>query len=414
MAWWDDIAKAVGGSSGSGGFDWGTALNIGAQVLGPALGASIANKGANDAADAVTSANQQAIGLQRDIYLDQTARSEPWRQSGFNALNFLNQWNGLPQVQDGTRANSIGSTQLDTMGRPLAAGLGAGQPVAGHSGGGGPSGAASLAGGALGSVLTLGNPLGGMIGSAIGGLVRDGGDNWQTLNTQAPAGYDYEAYMQSPGLMEEWAKPDVQSLFNGNRDAYAYWHAQGGNLNGKQSWAPTPLTKLAGTGDQSTMPVGGTQQESTGTGTATGSGTQDLWSTIRNNPLYVAAQDGFLGVNGQGGDVSAIKGAFANGGQLLSGSTLKALQDRSVSRAGGALSEIYGNYAGMAGVGASTANSQNSNAGQFAANAGNLTAANGQAAGQAAATKNANWGAAAQNGVSGIYDYGKSQGWFGA
>jgi hypothetical protein len=140
-------------------------------------------------------------------------------------------------------------------------------------------------------------------------------------------------------------------------------------------------------------------------------GQSDLWSTIRNNPLYVAAQDGFLGVNGQGGDVSQIKGAFANNGQLLSGSTLKALQDRSVSRSYGALSDIYGNAANMAGVGSRTTSEQNQNAGQFGVNAGNLTSASGQAAGTAAGIKNANWLAAGQSALSGIYDTAKGKGW---
>jgi hypothetical protein len=386
---------------------WDAALNIGAQVLGDVVSTSLTNKGVKESADAQTSANREALGLQRDIYLDQTARSEPWRQSGYNALNFLNQWNGLPQVADGTRSTSIGSTQLDSQGRPLVAGLGAGQAVAGHSGGGGNY---SDVGGLAASAI-FANPLAGLAGGALGSLVRKGGDNWQTLQTQAPAGYDYSAYMeQNPGLAAEWAKPDVQSLFNGNRDAYADWHYKTFGPQGKnEGWVMNALPG-AGGNTQTNQPVGGAQNAGTATGAA-GAATPDLWSTIRNNPLYVAAQDGFLGVNGQGGDVSAIKGAMANGGQLLSGSTLKALQDRSVSRAGGALSEIYGNYAGMAGVGASTANSQNQNAGQFAVNAGNLTSQNGQIAGQAAAQKNGNWATAGQNAISGIYDYSKGKGW---
>lgn len=390
---------------------WDAALNVGASVLGPALGAAIANKGADDQSDAIIGANKEAIGLQRDIYMDQTARSEPWRQSGMNALNFLNQWNGLPQVSDGSRTSlGVGSGQLDSQGRPLLANLGAGQAVAGHSGGGGNAsglggsigglvGGAGLAGGA-GTVLgALGGPIGLIGGAALGALIRNGGDNWQTLATQAPGGLDYNSYMQQPDLAAEWAKPDVQSLFNGNKDAYANWHY---NKFGKgEGRTLNPMG-----GDKTTMPTGGSELAG-----QSGGGGSDIWSSIRNNPLYVAAQDGFLGVNGQGGDVSQIKGAFANGGQLLSGSTLKALQDRSVSRSYGALSDIYGNVAGMAGVGASTAANQNANAGQFGQSAANLTAAGGQAAGQAAAQKNANWSGAAQSGLSGIYDYGKKQGW---
>jgi hypothetical protein len=420
MAWWSAMASAapavaqsIAGSntsSGSlptsvttssgaapasgGGFDWGTALNIGAQVLGPTLGAAVANQGASAQADAMTGANREAIGLQRDIYQDQVARSEPWRQSGLNALNFMNQWNGMPTVSDGG-ARSMGGGGASSDGSPLLANYGAGQAVQGRTGGGGANGMASAAGTIAGTLL--GGPIGGTIGSAIGGMFRDGGDNWTTLATQAPGGFDYAAYMQQPDLAAEWAKPDVKSLFNGNQDAYANWHYNQFGKGEGRTLNPMQDTKT-------TQPVSGGGQSGTG-------GQSDLWSTIRNNPLYVAAQDGFLGVNGQGGDVSQIKGAFANNGQLLSGSTLKALQDRSVSRSYGALSDIYGNAAGMAGVGASTASNQNANAGAFGQSAANLTSQNGQIAGQAAATKNANWLAAGQGALSGVYDTAKGKGW---
>lgn len=419
MAWWSAMASAapavaqsIAGSntssgsmptsvttssgaapSSGGGFDWGTALNIGASVLGPVANAVIGNQGANAQADAMTGANREAIGLQRDIYQDQVARSEPWRQSGLNALNFMNQWNGMPTVSDGARGMGAGTA---SDGSPLLPNYGAGQAVQGHTGGGGPNPFASAAGAAIGSFLPI--PGGAQIGAALGGLVRNGGDNWTTLATQAPGGFDYASYMQQPDLAAEWAKPDVKSLFNGNQDAYANWHYNQFGKGEGRTLNPMQDTKT-------TQPVSGGGQS------GTGGAAPDLWSTIRNNPLYVAAQDGFLGVNGQGGDVSQIKGAFANNGQLLSGSTLKALQDRSVSRSYGALSDIYGNAAGMAGVGASTASSQNANAGTFGANAANLTSQNGQIAGQAAATKNANWQAAGQSALSGIYDTAKGKGW---
>jgi hypothetical protein len=383
--------------SSGGGFDWGTAINIGAQVLGPTLQAVVGNQGANRQADAITGANQAAIGLQRDIYQDQVARSEPWRQSGLNALNFMNQWNGMPTVSDGG-ARSVGGGGASSNGSPLLPNYGAGQAVQGRSGGGGPSAVAAGLGTAAGTFF--GGPIGGAIGGALGGMIRNGGDNWTTLATQAPGGFDYAAYMQQPDVAAEWSKPDIKALFGGNQDAYANWHYDKFGKGEGRTLNPLQDTKT-------TQPVSGGGQQAGG---ASG-GQSDLWSTIRNNPLYVAAQDGFLGVNGQGGDVSQIKGAFANNGQLLSGSTLKALQDRSVSRSYGALSDIYGNAAGMAGVGASTAQGQNANAGQFGQSAANLTSASGQAAGQAAATKNANWGAAGQSAISGIYDYSKGKGW---
>jgi len=405
MSWWSGVSQAAtnaasaapqaAASAAGSGFDWGNAINIGAQVLGPTLGAVIGNQGANAQADAVTGANQAAIGLQRDIYQDQVARSEPWRQSGLNALNFMNQWNGMPTVSDGGARGMGGGAGMSSNGSPLLPNYGAGQAVQGRTGGGGPNALAGAAGAIAGNFLLPG--IGGAIGGALGGMIRNGGDNWTTLATQAPGGFDYAAYMQQPDLAAEWAKPDIKALFGGNQDAYANWHYDKFGKGEGRTLNPLADTKT-------TQPVSGGGQQA-------GGASGDLWSTIRNNPLYVAAQDGFLGVNGQGGDVSQIKSAFANGGQFLSGSTLKALQDRSVSRSYGALSDIYGNAAGMAGVGASTAQGQNANAGAFGQSAANLTSANGQAAGQAAGIKNANWLAAGQSALSGIYDTAKGKGW---
>ena len=391
----------------SGGFDWGSVINAGANVLGNVLPAIIGNEGADAQADAARAGNQASIDLQRRIYEDQVSRSEPWRKSGFNALNFLNQWNGLPQVTDTGGAVSTGS--FDPNAPSAANNWGAGRPVAGHTGGGGANALTGALGAGVGNFF--GGPIGGAIGGALGGLVRNGGDNWKTLATGAPEGLAYDEYFNSqPAFATEWAKPDVQALFNGDRNAYIWWHANGGNIDGKQSWAPNADWLSRNTPAQAgTAPGAGTS----GSTTTNASATPDLWSTIQNNPLYVAAQQGFLGVNGQGGDVSKVNAAFSTGGQALSGAKLKALQDYSTSKSYNALRDIYGNYAGMAGVGASTASEQNNNAGQFGVNAGNLTAQNGQIAGAASATKNANWLKAGQGAAAGIYDYGKSQGWFG-
>lgn len=409
MAWWSGILDAVstgGASSGSpattGGFDWGDVLNIGGDVLGNVLPAIFANEGADAAADAARGGNEAALNLSRDIYQDQVARSEPWRQAGLGALNFQNQWLGLPQVVDTGGASTIGtSTNLG-----LATNWGAGQPVAGHSGGGGSNPLASAAGGIAGSFF---GPVGSAVGGALGGLVRSGGDNWKTLQTIAPEGYDYDKFWNdNPDLQVSkngWPKADVQALFNGNRNAYLDWFQ-------KQSTdRKIPLLEGYEMGPNGVPVKSQVAAGATATAGATGAATPNLWETIKNNPLYVAATEGFLGVNGLGGDKQAIEGAFATGGQLLSGAEKKALQDRSTARSSDAISRIWNQYADVSGTGSRTVTEQNSNAGAYGVNAGNLLAQNGQIAANASANKNANWQKAGQNVLGGIYDYSKNAGW---
>lgn len=401
MAWWANMDAAS--SSGtpeidsqpqSGGFDWGSVINAGANVIGNVLPAIIANEGADASADATRAGNQASIDLQRQIYQDQVSRSEPWRKSGFNALNFLNQWNGLPQVTD-SAGTVIGG--VDPNAPNASNNWGAGRPVAGHTGGGGPNALTGAIGAGIGNVF--GGPVGGAIGGALGGLIHNGGDNWQTLATGAPQGYDYNAYFASdPGLAAEWAKPDVQSLFNGNKDAYAYWHYNKfGKGEGRQL---TPS-------DGYTVGSDGTPVQSGAAGTTGASATPDLWGTIKANPLYVAATQGFLGI-----DKPQVEGAYSTAGQALSGAKEKALFDRGTARSYSALRDIYGGYSELAGVGSRTASEQNNNAGQYGVNAGNLLSQNGQVAGQASAAKNANWLKAGTSAVGGLYDYGKSAGWY--
>lgn len=384
--------------SSGGGFDWGTALNIGASVLGPVANAVMGNQGANAQADAMTGANREAIGLQRDIYQDQVARSEPWRQSGLNALNFLNQWNGMPTVSDGG-ARSMGAG-MASDGSPLLPNYGAGQAVQGRTGGGGPNQFASAAGSAAGTIAGnlllpgIGGAIGGSLGGALGGMIRNGGDNWTTLATQAPGGFDYASYMQQPDLAAEWAKPDVKSLFNGNQDAYANWHYNQFGKGEGRTLNPMQDTKT-------TQPVSGGGQSGTG-------GQPDLMATIRNNPIYKAAVEGFAG---QGGVTDQLDAAYSNAGGYYSGPAIAAKKLAETRNASSAIGNIYGNYSELAGVGSRAASEQNQNAGQFGVNAGNLTSQNGQIAGQAAATKNANWQAAGQSALSGIYDTAKGKGW---
>lgn len=380
MAWWSDLIEPA------------------AEIAGSVIAGSMANKGADDYADKITGANRDALNLERDIYRDQTSRSEPWRQAGLGALNFQNQWLGLPQVKD-TAGASIWSS---ADGTPLLPNMGAGQPVAGHSGGGGnglAKGLGSVAGGAIGSFAgPLGTVAGSAIGGAIGGMFHQSGskgDNWKTIATQAPGGMDYNAYWnENPDLATDpngWNKPDVQAEFGGNRDAYLNWHYnqfgknEGRTLKPLSSGAAPGAT--AGAGGETAAPI-------------------DLWGAIKSNPLYVAATEGFLGI-----DKPQVEGAFATGGQALSGPEKKALFDRGTARSYNAIGDIWNQYSGVSGAGQTAVGQQNQSAGQYGVNAGNLITNSGQVQADASKEKNANWAGAVTNGLGGLYKYGQNKGW---
>lgn len=387
-----------------------TVQNIGANILGNVAAASIANKGADAAADATREASAQSVALNRDIFNTNLALSKPFYQGSGNAFNLLSNIYGLPAQNFNFPTSGMSSSGVDSQGNPLLANWGAGQPVAGHTGGGGNYG---MEGGIAAGMMS-GNPLAGLVGGALGGLVRKGGDNWTTLGTQAPAGYDYEAYMKSPGLMEEWAKPDVQALFNGNRDAYAYWHANGGMLNGKQSWAPNMeyLTEVTSknpkyAGDKSTMPVGGAQQESVGGATSTASGGMgDPLQLFWNSPDGKLATNQFLTI-----DTPKIQGAFATAGKALSGAQQKALSDRGAAMAGNAFNNYRGGLERMAGFGTSASSQAQSAGNTFANSATNAIQNNGLANANASLARNNNWANAFGNAASYGYDQAKQAGW---
>lgn len=394
MSWWEDFIT-----------DYGEPI---ANAAGAAITAGIANKGASDYEDAVRGANTDALNLTRDIYRDQTARSEPWRQSGVNALNFQNLWLGMPQVKDQGGGNNLWTA---SDGSTILPNLGAGQPVPGHSGGFNGNPVASGIGGGLGAGIgsifgPVGSKIGGALGSAAGGMIRSSGpegDRWKTIATQAPQGYAYDEYFNSsPEFAREWAKPDVQALFGGNRDAYIYWHANGGQMNGQQSWAPNQDWLNRGAASI----AAGSQAPAAGQTPGQAPGTPDLWSTIKNNPLYVAATDGFLGV-----DTPQIEGAYATGGQALSGAEKKALHDRGVARSYNALGDIWNQYGTLSGTGQTAVGQQNAAGGAYAAGATPIIRDSGEVAGKAGAARNANWATAADNALGGIYSFGKSKGW---
>lgn len=363
---------------------WEPIIEVGASVLGAVMD----NNGVNAATKAATGANNEAIALNRDVFNTNLQLSKPFYQGSGNAFNLLSNISGMP-AQDFSFPSAISGGGYGSNGASAANNWGAGQPVQGHSGGGGANAFTGAAGAAIGNVF--GGPIGGAIGGALGGMFRNGGDNWQTIATGAPSGYDYDAYFATdPGLAQEWNKPDVQSLFNGNRDAYLYWHSQGGG--GK--WAPRELSKTAASGDAS--------QVAGSTSPIMGDPLKMFW----DSPDGKLATNQFLTI-----DNPAIKGAFATAGKSISGAQQIALSDRGAALSGNAFNNYRGGVERLAGFG-TTASGQAQNAGNsFANNVTPTMQTNGVIAGGAAQAKNNNWTNAFKNAATGVYDYAKGAGW---
>jgi len=360
-------------------------------------GGYLSGQGSKAAGDATANAAKDATELQKQIYYDQRGLAMPAYLTGGAAANKLAAIYGI--APQNYQAAYMGGYNPGGSGAYNPADWGAGQAVAGHSGGGGNSLIGSIAGGVL-----SGNP---MLGLA-GGLIRNGGDNWTTLGTSAPAGYDYEAYMKSPGLEAEWAKPDVQALFGGNRDAYAYWHANGGVMNGKQSWAPNMeylkevTSKNPNFAGKSNMPVGGTQQE-----TMAGGNALNPMQEFTASPYGQMAISGFRGV-----DTPEINSAFARGGKVLSGAQSIALDERGKARMGGAFNDYTNGLRAMAGMNQTASSQIGSAASQYGANAGNNMIAAGQAKGNALASAYQGIGQGIAGAAGALQSYGqKNWGW---
>lgn len=376
------FSSAAPAASSAGTGWWQPILEIGANVLGAVMD----NNGVDAAQKAATGANNESIALNRDIFNTNLQLSKPFYQGSGNAFNLLSNIYGMP-AQNFSFPSAISSGGYGG-GASAANNWGAGQPVQGHSGGGGANAFTGAAGSAIGTVF--GGPIGGAIGGAIGGMFRDGGDNWTTIATGAPQGFDYASYMQAPDVAAEWAKPDVQSLFGGNQDAYANWHYNKFGKNEGRTLNPSA-------------------EPATGSGGATGSTSPIMGDPLKmfwDSPDGKLATNQFLTI-----DNPAIKGAFATAGKSLSGAQQTALADRGAAMAGNAFNNYRGGLQTMAGMG-TTASAQAQNAGSnFGSAVSPTIQANGAIAGQAAQTKNNNWTNAFKNAATGVYDYAKGAGW---
>jgi hypothetical protein len=375
---WDQIAKFA--------IDNAPALiNAGASLAGGYM----QGQGGQASAKAQQDAANQTTALQRQIYMDQRGLASPGYMTGGAASNKLAALFGIAP-QDYQAAYGGGGMNMQG-GSQMLPNLGAGQPVQGYSGGGGSNAAAGAVGSIAGTFL--GGPLGSAVGGALGGMIRDGGDNWKTVQTQAPGGFDYDAYMQSPGLQEEWAKPQIKALFGNNRDAYADWHAKGGG----GAWAATPLKALGGD-TKGTMPTGGAQQMQGGA----------------SNPLaeFYASPYAKLATTINDQQFDQIKGNLGAAGKSISGAAEGRYAKTLAGNTYGAFGDYTNRLADLAGMNQTSSQLASNAAGNYGVNAGNAMMKAGDARANALSSAYKGYGTGISDAVGGIVDYGNKNKWW--
>jgi hypothetical protein len=333
---WDQITKFA--------LDNAPALiNAGASLAGGYM----SGQGGQASAKAQQDAANQTTALQRQIYMDQRGLAAPGYMTGGAASNKLAALFGIaPQNYQAAYGGGFSGGGM-SGGSQMLPNLGAGQPVQGRSGGGGPNAAAGLAGSVAGTFF--GGPIGGAVGGALGGMIRSGGDNWKTVATQAPGGFDYGTYMQQPDLQAEWAKPDIKALFGGNQDAYANWHYNQFGKNEGRTLAPTS--------DQTNMPGGGAEQMQGGP----------------SNPLaeFYASPYAKLATTISDGQFDQIKGNLGAAGKSISGAAEGRYAKTLAGNTYGAFGDYTNQLSNLAGMGQTNSQLASSAAGNYGANAGN-------------------------------------------
>jgi len=381
---WDQVVKFATDNAGA-------LINAGASLAGGYL----SGQGGQAAANAQQDAANQTTALQRQIYMDQRGLAAPGYMTGGAASNKLAALFGIApqdyQAAYGGGGGGIGGGQSSGM----LPNLGAGQPVQGHTGGGGSNAAAGLIGSVAGSFIPGLGPIGSALGGAVGGMIRNGGDNWKTVATQAPGGFNYAAYMQQPDLAAEWAKPDIKALFGGNQDAYANWHYNQFGKNEGRTLAPMG-------GEKTNMPVGGAQQVQGG---AMGGA---------SNPLaeFYASPYAKLATTISDGQFDQIKGNLGAAGKSISGAAEGRYAKTLAGNTYGAFGDYTNRLADLAGMGQTNSQMVSNAAGNYGVNAGNSMMKAGDARANALTSAYKGYGTGISDAVGGIVDYGNKNKWW--
>jgi len=348
------------------------------EIIIPAFaslaGGYLQGQGGQAAAGAQQDAANATTALQKQIYLDQRGLASPGYMTGGAASNKLAALFGIaPQNYEAAFGGAMNSS-----GGLTSANLGAGQKVAGHTGGGGNNTAA-------------GYLLGGAPGAMIGSMIRNGGDQWKTVATEAPGGFNYAAYMQQPDLQAEWAKPDIKALFGGNQDAYANWHYNQFGKNEGRTLASTTDTK-------GTMPTGGAQQVQGGA----------------SNPLaeFYASPYAKLATTINDQQFDQIKGNLGAAGKSISGAAEGRYAKTLAGNTYGAFGDYTNRLADLAGMNQTSSQLASNAAGNYGVNAGNAMMQAGNAKANALTSAYKGYGTGISDAVGGIVDYGNKNKWW--
>ena len=335
--------------------------NLVIPALASLAGGWLAGEGERKAGEAQADAANQNAQLQREVYADQRALAAPGYLTGGAASNALAAVFGIgPQDYaaalegSGPGGNALAPTNF-----------GAGQPVGGHTG---------------------------------------GKDNWTTMATAAPAGYDYDKFWNdNPDLQTDkngWLKADVRALFNNNRNAYLNWFQNQspdrkiGLLDGYQA-------------GPNGVPVKAQAPAAAPGGGSGGNALADPMAAFNASPYAKIATSGFRGI-----DVPEINGAYARGGKVLSGAQSKALDERGKARLGGAFTDYTNGLRSLAGMNQTASSQIGSAAGAYGANAGNALANAGIARGNALSSAYKGIGQGVSGAIDGIVKYGQDNwGW---
>ena len=355
--------------------------NLIIPALASLAGGYLAGEGSRKSGKAQEDAANQTTALQKQIYMDQRGLAAPGYMTGGAASNKLAALFGIaPQNYQAAYGGGFSGGGMSD-GSQMLPNLGAGQKVAGHTGGGGNNAAA-------------GYILGGAPGALIGSMFRNGGDNWKTVATQAPGGFDYGTYMQQPDLQAEWAKPDIKALFGGNQDAYANWHYNQFGKNEGRTLAPTA--------DKTNMPVGGADQMQGGAMGGPSNPLAEFYDSPYAKLATTISNDQF----------DQIKGNLGAAGKSISGAAEGRYAKTLAGNTYGAFGDYTNQLSNLAGMGQTSSQLASNAAGNYGVNAGNAMMKAGDARANALSSAYKSYGTGISDALGNVVDYGNKNKWW--
>lgn len=346
---------------------------IGSAILGAgasAIGASKQAKAAKKAAAAQTDAANQQIAMQERIYQDQRNLQQPYYQAGLQGLY------GQSGVMD----------------------------LLGHGGGQQPMGQSAPQGPPQ---LQTGQP---NYASGSYGVQQTGQQSGPNYAGYVAGNQDLQAAFQ--GLTPEMQRGITSLGYDKNRDGQidageygAFHYAKHGQSEGRKlpQYQPTGNALAQGTGQ-----VGTAQQVDPNAGAATPTDPAEgpMTQSLRQTPGYMFLQDE---------SKRQIENSFASRGELLSGSAMNALNERTLGIADQTYQQSVNNNFNLANLGMGAAAQIQGAGAQYGANAGNALGNIGNAQANGAYGQANAWNAGAQgvgNALAGgLGAYGAYKGW---